>query len=334
MKKVQKLFLNILISVLLFSSPGIAHTQNNNMWPAHLTIYTGATGGQWFSLGTSIASILNANLLPTASHVGGGVTNIKRLTNKHGDIGFTLACFMMNATSDTDKYKILGTENIRVIANVYPQILYFLVRKDFADEHNIKTIPDLLALKKTVRLASLNYGTASEFFLTMLFEHGYNADREKLKKQGWQFTFNNHTGISDDFVNGDLDCFVYMAGEDVPLIKNMEEYIDITILPIEENILSSLNEEFKTETYIIKPGTYNSITTPIKALSSVTTFIVHKDIPNTLVYEILNSIYKNKSAIVHDVADFAHLSADTAIPTCLPIHPGALKFWNDIKNND
>lgn len=334
MSKFVQFFLGLFFCLILLSTPALANEQDKEGWPSHLTFFTGPNGGQWFFLGTSITEILNTNILPTSMRLGGGVANIKSIAEGQGDIGFTLSCFMGAASSGEEEYKILETENIEIIANVYPQVLYVLLRKDFADKHNIESIRDLLALEEPVRFASLKPGTASEFIVSMLLKYGYNTNFEQLKKQGWQLSFNNYAETADNFVAGDLDCFAYTAGTDVPLIKIMEDHLEVIILPVEEDILSLLADKFQTSTYIIEPGDYTSITEPIATLGDYTTIIVRKDLPDTLVYKIIETLYTNKSYIAKDIIDFNSLSPDTAIPGTLAMHPGALKFWNDMEVNN
>lgn len=331
MSRMIHFFLNMFIVLALLSTSALAHGQDRSDWPAHLTLLTSPAGGQWFSLGPIIADVLNNDLLPTASRAGKGVDNINRISQKQGDIAFTLSCFLNGGLSGSEEYKTLETENVRIIANVYPQILYVLLRKDFAKKHNITNVSDLLALKEPVRFASLRQGTSSEFILKILLQYGYNTSFKQLQAQGWEILFGKFAEITDNFVAGKLDCFTYTAGTTVPLIKEMEKHIKITILPIEKKVLSLLSEKFKTDTYIIESGDYNAITKPTPTLSTYATLIVNKDLPATLVHEVLNLIFQNKWHIGSKIIDFTTLSPDTAIPESLPMHPAALKFWNNMK---
>lgn len=299
-------------------------------WPMHLRFLSGPNGGQWFHMGEPISVALTDSVLPTSSKIGGGVANIEKLNEKNGDIAFTLNCFIGASESGEEEYKSIKLDNTTILANVYPQVLYVLVRKDFAEKHNVKIVEELLALDVPVRFASLRPGTASEFILNLLLKYGYNTSFDRLKEKGWDLSFNNYAEIADNLVAGELDCFAYTAGTDVPLIHTIEDHTDVVILPLKQSVLDKLSEKFKTGTYVINPGMYKSATEPIRTLGDYTCLIVRKDFPDSLVYEIAKTLWNSKDAVANVISDFGALSPDTAAPVGLPVHPGALKFWNEL----
>ncbi len=227
---------------------------------------TGPNGGQWFMVGEPIAEVLSKSVIPTTSRIGGGMANITSLNKSMGDMGFSLTCFLGASQSGEKEYKDIRFDNAALMVNVYPQVLYFLLRKDFANRHGVTDVESLLKLKAPLRFASLKPGTASEFILNLLFKYGYGTNFDKLREQGWTISFNNYAETADNFVAGDLDCFAYTAGTTVPLILTMEQHTDVVILPMEQRVLDLLGEKFKTSTYVIKPGDYRSVTSPIHTL--------------------------------------------------------------------
>ena len=299
-------------------------------WPTHLRMLTGPNGGQWFMMGDPIAEVLSKNVAPTTSRLGGGVSNISNVNQKLGDLGFTLACFMGAAQSGEPEYQSMKMDNAILMANVYPQVLYFLVRKDFAEKHGIDSVETLLQKKIPLRFASLKPGTASEFILSLLLKYGYNTNFDQLRAQGWQVSFNNYAETADNFVAGELDCFAYTAGTMVPLILTMEQHTPVVILPLKKEVLDLLSAKFKTGTFTIKPGTYKSVTEPVLTLGDYTSIVVRKDLPDDLVFAINKALWENKSTIAGVVADFGGLSPDTALPKGLPTHPGSVKFWTGL----
>lgn len=299
-------------------------------WPPHLRLLTGPNGGQWFMMGDPIAEALSRAVLPTSSRMGGGVDNISSVSNKNGDVGFTLSCFLGAADSGEAEYQKLRAENTILMANVYPQVLYFLLRKDFAEKHDITDVESLLKKRMPLRFASLRPGTASEFILSLLLKYGYNTSFKQLEGQGWSISFNNYAETADNFVDGELDCFAYTAGTVVPLIKTMEEHTEVRILPISQQVLDMLSAKFKTSTYVIQPGTYQSVTAPLYTLGDYTSLVVRKDLPEDLVYAINKALWDNKSYVSGVIEDFGKLSPDTALPADLPHHPGSARFWNSL----
>lgn len=315
--------------MLFLSSAGYAASGKG--WPQHLRVLTGPAGGQWFALGEPIAEVLSREVLSTSSRIGGGVDNIAVVNEKKGDLGFTLNCFMGAGESGEDEYRRFKADNAILMANVYPQVLYVLVREEFAQEHGITDVASLLEKKMPLRFASLRPGTASEFILALLLKYGYGKDFDSLRKQGWEISFNNYSETADNFVAGEIDCFAYTAGTVVPLIKTMETHTHVRVLAVEPAILDKLAKLFGTSTYVIEPGDYVGVHEPITTLGDYTSLVVRKDLPDDLVYAINQALWKNRGYISKVIEDFGQLSPKTALPTDLPVHPGSLRFWKEVQ---
>ncbi len=324
-------FLRISLFILFFFfSNAICFADGQTVqqdWPQHLRILAGPPGGQWFLVSEPMSKILSREVVPSSYHQGGGVSNLERINKGQGDLGFSLTSFLSGATSGAPEYRDIKTENVRFIGNVYPQVLYFLVRNEFAQQHNIKSVDDLIQLKTPVRLALLKKGTGSEFFVRILLRYGYDTSYEKLREKGWKILFNNYPETADDFVEGELDCFAYTAGTRVPLLLDIETYTKFTVLPITDTVLHRLREKFKFNVYTIAPATYKSVTQPVKTLNDFSCLIVRKDLDKTLVQSILASLWKHRNDLSNTLVEFQNFSREQAVSEGVPIHPGAKEFW-------
>ena len=300
-------------------------------WPSHLLVLTGANGGQSYSIGQAMADALSRDVLPTTSRVGGGLTNIEEINRNAAGMGFTLASFVGAALSGESAYKHINMDNVTVMANLYPQVLYVLVRKEFAQKFNIESMDDLVAQQHRVRFASLKYGTASHFVVDMLLQYGYNTSYEALKKQEWELSFNDYAEILDDFVEGDIDAFAFTAGPNMQLIHSLEEYMLPKILPISQQVVEKLGRKFHVQPHVIEPGTYRSVTTPTMTLGDSTLLVIRKDFPDDFVRALVKALWANREAIAHAVRDFGFLTPKTAVFPGLPMHPAALQTWNELQ---
>ncbi len=331
--KFTKVFSLLLLLLICpsFAAYGAAESVvDKSGWPSHLRFLTGPNGGQWFMMGEPIADLLSKHVLPSTSRIGGGVANIASLNERMGDLGFSLSCFLGAGQSGEEEYKHLKTDNTVLLANVYPQVLYFLIRKEFAEKNGIKDVKTLLEADIPLRFATLKPGTASEFILNMVLKYGYGTTVEKLRAKGWTVSFNNYAEVADNFVTGEIDCFAYTAGTSVPLILTMEKHTEVIILPIEDSVLDIMAKKFSTSSYTIEPGNYKSITSPVTTLSDYTCIIVRKDLPDSLVYMINKTLWENRQKIIDIVVDFKGLTPKTALPQGLPVHPGSVLYWNEL----
>ncbi len=303
----------------------------SNTRPVHLRILAGPEGGQWFLMSGPITEILSREVLPSSYRKGGGISNLEMLNKKMADFAFSLTSFLGGASSGAAEYKDIKADGVSLVGNVYPQVLYFLVRTEFAKKYQLKSVGDILRLDEPVRLATLKKGTGSEFFLRILLKYGYNTDYAALRKKGWQIYFNNYPETADDFVVGNLDCFAYTAGTRVPLLLDIENYTKFTALSVGDDVLEKLKDKFKFNSYVIEPSVYKGITSPVKTLSDFTCMVVRRDIPGDFVYELLSALWKHRDEIAETLPEFKNFSSDTAIPEGMPLHPGAEKFWNQVQ---
>lgn len=326
-------FLILLVWLAIFVG-GVSETyaavegQNKANWPSHLRLVTGPDGGQWFVLGEAMAGVLSRGLLNSTSRMGGGLSNIEALNERTADIGFTLASFLGAAESGEPEYNSLNLSNTTLLARVYPQVLYFIIHKEFAEKNGIENVGQLFEKNIPLRFASLKKGTASEFILSLLLQYGYNTSFSQLREKGWEIIFCNYTEATDDFASGATDCFAYTAGEEVPLIMTIEKYANIKILPIEKNVLDNLAARFKTYTYTIQPGIYSSVSEPVQTLGDYTCLVVRKDLPPDLVFAMSKILWENKDYLASIIKDYRKLSPSSAMVEDLPTHPGAIDFWN------
>ena len=311
------------------NAPTARKTKTSPNWPPYIRFLSGPVGGQWFQMGEVIARLLNDTVVPTTSRTGGGLANISNIHDKNGDIGFTVSSFLVSARNKVPEFSEVKVDNVALIADVYPQILYFLVRKEFADEHNIASIGDMLESKANVRLASLRPGSASQFVISLLFKYGYNTSFEALRDKGWKVIYSSYAEISDGFVSGQIDCFAYTAGVDVPLIRTIEGYIPIGILNVDAEVLSTFTKKFGMYTRLIPDSQYSSLKKPVQTLGDFSCLIIRRDLPEDMAYEVTKFLYVNKDVIGAKVADFADLDANTAVTHKDLLHPGAARFWKE-----
>jgi hypothetical protein len=308
-----------------------AGAQNKAGWPDQLKFMAGPPGGNWFALGTALSEMWSKNVLQTTSSTGGGVANILNADLKKGDFGFSVTSLVGAALAAEEDFSGRDIKNAVVMANLYTQYTYYIVRKDFADKHGIKSFDDLIAKNIPVRFATLKPGTASEFVIKALFKKGYGTDYEKLKKKGWSFEFTSYENGADLMADNHLDLFAFSVGKIASIVMNIESSTPIYILPIGQQALDALAKAYGTTTFTVEPGIYKSVKAPIKTVGDFTCIVVRKDLPDALVYELNKAMWANKSSLVAAVKDFNELEPQNALPEGVPAHPGSVQFWKTVK---
>ncbi len=286
---------------------------------------SGPQGGNWFVLGGAISSYFSKDGLATSSSTGGGVTNVVNINRKKADVGFSVGSLLGAAAKGEGKFK-KPIKNAVVLANLYPQVTYFIARTDFVKKHNIKTLGDALKIKN-LRIASLKPGSSSEFVVSSLFKLAYKTDWKKIKKEGGEVQFASYSDGAGLIGDNHIDLFAFSVGEIASVIMNIESQTDITILPVEKAALAKLSEAYGTGVHTIKPGIYKSVKKDIDTVGDFTICVVRKDLPKEVVKKMAQSLLNHKKELQNTIKDFSYFAPNHAIAKTLPMHEGSKEFF-------
>lgn len=325
-----RIFCLLLLALTVASSP--AHAEDRSNWPEHLRFMAGPPGGNWFALGTALSEMWTKDVLQTTNSTGGGVSNIINANLKKGDLGFTVNSFVGAAVNGDEDFKGRKAENAVVLANLYTQVTYFVMRAEFAAKHGITSVDDMLSKKIPVRFATLKPGTASEFLVKVLFAKGYDTNFAKLKKDnGWSVEYASYEGGADLLADSHIDCFAFSVGPVASIVMNIESRVPVVVLPVGQQALDAVGKAYGTTTYTIPAGVYTCVTKPTKTIGDFTSIVVRKDLPESLVFALNKALWANKEAMVNAVKDMQELSPEMALPQGVPVHSGSVKFWQSLK---
>lgn len=290
---------------------------------------SGPQGGNWFVLGGAISSYFSQDGIKTSSSTGGGVSNVANINVKKADVGFSVGSLLGAALKGESKFK-KPVKNAVLLANLYPQITYFIARADFVKKHNIKTLGDALKVKD-LRIASLKPGTSSEFVVSALLKLGYQTNWRKIKKDGGEVQFASYSDGAGLIADNHIDIFTFSVGEIASIIMNIESQTDIAILPVEKNALEALANTYGTGTHMVKPGIYKSVTKEIPTVGDYTIAVVRADMPKEIAAKMAQSLIKHKEQLTNTIKDFSAFNKNDAISKTLPMHDGSKQYFENLK---
>ena len=148
----MKRVLAVALALIAFSG---AFAQDKAGWPDQLKFMAGPPGGNWFALGTALSEMWSKNVIQTTSSSGGGVSNILNTDLKKGDFGFSVTSLVGASVLGEEDFTGKTVKNAVIMANLYTQYTYFIMRKDFAEKYGIKSVDDMIAKDVPVRFATL-----------------------------------------------------------------------------------------------------------------------------------------------------------------------------------
>lgn len=318
----------LLVLFFLFTTTGFAAPKSG--WPKQLRFISGPPGGNWFALGTALEKIWSKNTLKTSSRSGGGIANIININSDRGDIALSTTALLGAGIAGERDFNERQMGRVVLMANLYPQLTYFVMRKEFATKHGITTLGDVFDKKIPVRFATLKPGTGSEFTFKALLKNAYEATYDDIKKWGGTVEFTSYGAGTKLLAENHIDCFSFQIGPTAPVVRNIEKRANILLLPVEKDKIQVMTKAYGFVPMTIKPGFYQSVSKPINVIGDYTCLIAREDLPEKLIYALNKALWKNRKTLIGVVKDFEGFNPKEALSEKIPNHPGSERFWNSL----
>jgi len=306
-------------------------------------IGTGPAGGTYFPIGGIIANAISnppgsrpcdrggscgvPGLLAIAQSTAGSVANITAIENGTLESGLVQADIAFWAYSgdknfqfrDKPSKKPARFEKLRAIANLYPETVHIVVRKDA----KIESIEDLKG--KRVSLGEKASGTRIDAEIVV---GAYGLSPQSFK------TYNLNPGQAADMMHaGELDAFFFTAGYPAAAIADLAETDEIALLPIVGKQAEALRKRYP---FFFQRGIPGNVYRGVEATPTLAVgaqWLVSVDVDDDLVYEITKALWHENTRRLLDQGhrEARSIRLDTALDgIAIPLHPGAERFYREI----
>lgn len=298
-------------------------------------IGTGGTAGTYFPIGGLLANAISSppgsracadggacgveGLIATAVASNGSVGNINAIQGGSLESGFTQSDVAYWAYTGTGvfegKPKI---ENLRTIANLYPETIHLVARK----AANIKSVADLKG--KRVSLDEPGSGTLVDARLILA---AYGLSEKDLKAE---YLKPNQAG--EHMRDGGMDAFFFVGGYPAGAIAELASSVGVDIVPISgpeaDKILSQYNF-FTKDT--VPADTYKGVG-ELQTISVNAQWVTSATQPDDLIYGIAKALWNDNTRKLLDSghAKGKAIKKETAVQGVgVPLHPGAERFYKE-----
>lgn len=286
-----------------------------------LTIATGGTAGVYYPLGAALADIWTRNLKnvnASAQSTGASVANVNLLKNKEVDVIFVQNDVVYYAYAGIELFKDQAFKGLRGLATLYPETIQIVALAD----KGINSVYDLKG--KRVAVGAAGSGTeVNARHILLAAGITYND----IKVQYLSFA-----EAADNLKNENIDAAFVTAGHPTAAIIDVSAVKKITIVPVDEKIIQTLQKNYPFYTKIIIPAnTYKGVDKDIETVAVKAMLAVREDLSPDLVYEMLKTMYANQKRLIE-----AHAKGELILPETgkegmsIPLHPGAEKFFTEM----
>jgi TRAP transporter TAXI family solute receptor len=259
---------------------------------------------------------------------GGGLINPPRVGIQDIEMGFVFPPFLKAAYEGNVPFDTAYPDLRGVIKGFGLSVTQFIV----AEESGITSIEEIINQKYPIKVAVDRVGTVDDWVFKKILAF-YDADYDTIASWGGKVT---HAGYGDQAVlykDGHVDAL--LGHISVPWTAAMEATISkkIKILPFPEDLQKYLVDEFAFGAWDIPVGSYGEgvVTEPVPTVSTVTTLMTHKDVPEDVIYRITKIICENVDDIraTHDSAKDFDPKDEIWDGLGAPLHPGAEKYYKE-----
>ncbi len=285
-------------------------------------IGTGGTAGTYYPVGGMIANAVSqpGKIVVTAQASNGSVANVTGIAGAAIESGFSQADVATWAQTGTGLYE--GKPNVpglRLIANLYPESVHVVVRKDAG----IRSVADLKG--KRVALDEPGSGTLVNA-RAILAAYG-------LKESDIKPAYIKPNQAGDKMKDGSLDAFFFTGGAPAGAIAELASTgAGIDILPIEGAQADALRKAsgfFAPDT--IAAGTYKGIG-EVKTIAVGAQWVTGDKADVDTVYQITKALFSEaaQKQLAAGHAKGRFITKENAVKGAgIPFHPGAEKFYRE-----
>lgn len=286
-----------------------------------VNIGTGSTGGTYYPVGAAMAKVWNANIpgmKANAQSTGGTAQNLALLAKGEAEVIFADGLYYF-AYEGKGAFAGKAMKELCGLVPLYAEPIHFLVAKG----SNIKTLKDLKG--KRVSVGAVGSGTEVTV-RTLLKANGIDPDKD-IKAE--------NLGLSDTaaaFADKNIDAGLTVGAMGIAGVVEIATLGTAELISFEPAAVKKLCKELPYYLpFTIPANTYKGQTKPVNVMASWNVLVTSKKLDNDSAYKMTKALYDKKQDILNVSTRLASMSPENLKYIQIPLHPGALKYYKEIK---
>ncbi len=285
-------------------------------WPQKTTLASGPTGGFSYLMGSPWASTVGTSIGITISSesTAGLPVDAIMVNNKQAEIGVCSTDVAYDGWYGAEWTNGQKLENIRGMMVFDPNVIQIYTDK----KSGITNISGLTGKSVNPSRAKSNCDT---IFRRIADELGIKPAR---------ITNQNPTDANGQLGDGLLDAAAAMGNVPHPAVSEYETNHEITLLGLSKEQAQKFCEKFPAlSIYEIPANTYKNQKEPVISVGSYVMYVVSKDLPDSMVYEMVKATFDKKNDLASAYKPFSLMDAKNILYSPIPLHPGSIKYFEE-----
>lgn len=299
-----------------------AATLDNN---AQYVVGTGGTGGTFNAVGALMAQFLNDHGFGqfSATATTGGVQNCLFMRNGTCDFGIVSRSTYVESSTGRNTFESSGpSDDLMAVAPLYAAIYQQFVSSDITDFEQLKG--------KTISVGGP--GSGDEAFAHVFFEGICGWEFEK------DFTpvYLGSSESADAIKDGHAQAMTCLAQAPFSIMIEVVNAGKAHVIPVPQQYIDAICEKGDDPYASYIPGTipantFKGQTEEIPSFSAATIFGVSSQVDEDLVYEVTKYLWEHIDELTPLHAALADMKLEDVKDIAdLPIHPGALRYYQEV----
>lgn len=309
----------VLILAVLFIMAGTALAQKK-----FLTLSSGAPGGVYYPLGGGMALIIEKTISGvkcSSESTGASVENCRLVGSGQSDMGMVMGSVAYKAIQGQEPFK----EKYPVVAlfQMYPAPEHIVTTK----KSGIKAVKDLKGKRVSIDVPGSGCATMARVIME---EHGLDLNKDvKIASLSQNESVQ---ALKDGIVDAVFFNFAYPGAAVLDLAASRE----IVLIPVNRKMADKIVKKYPYYVKINIPGkTYPGVNKDVLCLGDSNVLIASTKMDEATAYQIVKAIFSNVDkgnlalTKIHPVA--AQITPKNGVNSPIALHPGAVKYFKEIK---
>ncbi len=287
-----------------------------------VTILTGRGSSVYYTLGVALGEKIDkeaAGIKTSVQGTKGSADNLDRLQQGNGDIAFALGDALADAWNGNEEAGFKTPHRkLRGIAGLYPDYIQIVARGDAG----ISTLSDLEG--KRVSVGQRKSGT--ELYARAIFTAA-GLSYERFAKVEYV-----PLGESVELMkDGRIDAMLQSVALGAIALRDLANAIDIVVVPIPPDVIRKTSNPAYLPG-VIPANTYRGQATNVPVAAVQNYLVTRDDLANDVVYAITKALWSGLDELAATNPAARAIDRKRALEGMpVPLHPGAEKYYKEIK---
>ncbi len=284
-----------------------------------IVIAAGSPGGVYFPLGAGLAYVFERRIpgvTAMSETTGASVENCRLVATGESEMGMAMANVAWDAYTGTEAFEDDGELPIRTLFSMYPAQQHLIT----LEGSGIETIEDLVGMTVSVDAP----GSGAEVTSYIILEAAGILDDVNTVNY-------SQPEAREALVDGMVDAVFYNFASPAAVVDEIMAARDIKFVPLSDELMDAIIEDYPYFSPGTIPAGHYGLAEPVPALTVGNLMVVHADMDEDLVYDLVTAIFHedsiNELVGIHPIAQ--NFQVELAAEAPVPFHPGAERFFEE-----